>query len=71
MQRHIVAPSGERPLLQPPVGLEGLEPIIAACWHRDPDHRPTMLACMERLSALVSISYEQLSIAYVHSNEKP
>ena len=67
----VVAPSGERPLLQPPVGLEGLEPIIAACWHRDPDHRPTMLACMERLSALVSISYEQLSIAYVHSNEKP
>jgi serine/threonine protein kinase len=67
----VVAPSGERPLLQPPVGLEGLEPIIAACWHRDPDHRPTMLACMERLSALVSISYEQLSIAYVHSNEQP
>jgi mitogen-activated protein kinase kinase kinase 9 len=51
----VVAPSGERPLLQPPVGLEGLEPIIAACWHLDPDHRPTMLACMERLSALVSI----------------
>lgn len=50
----VVAPSGERPLLQPPVGLEGLEPIIAACWHLDPDHRPTMLACMERLAALVS-----------------
>jgi len=47
-----VAPSGQRPPLQLPTGLEALGPLIASCWHRDPDQRPPMSVCAERLRAL-------------------
>merc|ERR1712194_481814 len=47
-----VAPSGQRPPLQLPEGLQDLESIIASCWHRDPTQRPSMSVCAERLCAL-------------------
>ena len=47
-----VAPSGQRPPLQLPEGLQDLEPIIASCWHRDPTQRPPMSGCAESLRAL-------------------
>lgn len=47
-----VARSGQRPPLQLPKGLQDLEPIIASCWHCDPNQRPPMSVCAERLCAL-------------------
>ena len=48
-----VAPSGQRPPLQLPEGLQNLEPIIASCWHRDPSTQsPPMPGCAESLRAL-------------------
>ena len=47
-----VAPSGQRPPLQLPTGLQALGPLIASCWHRDPAQRPVMSVCTERLRQL-------------------
>ena len=49
----VLAPSGERPSLQLPIGLEALGPLITSCWHLDPALRPTMAASVWRLHALV------------------
>ena len=48
-----IAPSGRRPTLLLPAGLEAMGPLITSCWDHDPERRLTMSACTSVLGQLV------------------
>jgi len=43
----------QRPPVVLPEELEGLDTLITACWHDDPQRRPSMKACADELAALL------------------